>query len=382
MVDELGMEREPVAEISTPMEDRISRLKDLTAQATSRYSLKDYNAAAELYAHATELQAEINGEMSSDNSNLLYAYGRCLYHVAVNNSDVLGPRVAGEKPKEGPKKSPRKEALGYAEESGEKTNRSAGEATAGIDKENIGPIELQDVSKQANKPYFQFTGDENFDTSDEDAEDEETDGAEEDADEEDDFANAYEVLDMARILTHQKIKEVEVSNGKGKSKGDLPDIRHLQELLADTYDLQAEISLEGERFSNAATDLKSALELKYSIYPPESSILAEAHYKLALALEFSSVIQQRDENGDIDSGKEVQVDYQLREEAAVEMQEAIASCNARIRKERENLHDRSKANEDVALTKELAKDIQEVEEMVEEMGQRVNEHSISEHCCC
>ena len=40
--------------------------------------------------------------MSSRNAELLYSYGRCLYHVAVKNSDVLGSKVAGEKREDGP----------------------------------------------------------------------------------------------------------------------------------------------------------------------------------------------------------------------------------------------------------------------------------------
>ena len=81
---------------------QLAQLDDLKAQATLKYAVKDYNAAAELYSEATELQAELNGEMSSRNAELLYNYGRCLYHVAVKNSDVLGSKVAGEKREDGP----------------------------------------------------------------------------------------------------------------------------------------------------------------------------------------------------------------------------------------------------------------------------------------
>ena len=79
---------------------QLARLDDMKARATLKYAVKDYNAAAELYSEATELQAELNGEMSSQNAELLYNYGRCLYHVAVKNSDVLGTKVAGEQREE------------------------------------------------------------------------------------------------------------------------------------------------------------------------------------------------------------------------------------------------------------------------------------------
>ena len=59
---------------------------------------------------ATELQAKLNGEMSAQNADLLYAYGRCLYHCAVKNSDVLGSKVAGEKQEDGLGRSKGKKA--------------------------------------------------------------------------------------------------------------------------------------------------------------------------------------------------------------------------------------------------------------------------------
>src|SRR5436305_3032522 len=73
------------------------QLTDLVARATAKYAIKDYEPAAELYSQATALQAEINGEMALENADLLYSYGKCLYFVAVSNSDVLGGTAAGAK---------------------------------------------------------------------------------------------------------------------------------------------------------------------------------------------------------------------------------------------------------------------------------------------
>ena len=89
----------------TDRSTQLAQLDDLRAQATLKYSVKDYDAAAELYSQATELQAELNGEMSAQNADLLYAYGRCLYHCAVKSSDVLGSKVAGERQEEPPGRS-------------------------------------------------------------------------------------------------------------------------------------------------------------------------------------------------------------------------------------------------------------------------------------
>ena len=354
-----------------------SQLKDLIAQATLKYSIKDYNAAAELYSHATELQAEENGEMSPDNADLLYAYGRCLYHLAVRNSDVLGSKVAGEKPPEKSKKSSSKKAnIEKVEEQVENTQRRIDEEiVTKVVEEKDGPIGAEAGTDKANKPYFQFTGDENWDTSEDEDEDAEENGeGAEEIDEEDDFVVAYEVLDMARVLLLKKIEQVEDAAGKGKAKEEPPsqEVWQLKERLADTYDLQAEISLEGEKFPVAVDDLKSALELKKELFPQDSSLIAEAHYKLSLALEFSSVQQPRNEKGEVIAGKEAIVDEAMREDAVREMKAAIASCRIRIQKEEANLQDGDTADGVSKKSKVTKEEIEDVKEMVKDMEQRVH----------
>lgn len=348
------------------------QLKDLIAQATLKYSIKDYNAAAELYSHATELQAEVNGEMSPDNADLLYAYGRCLYHLAVKNSDVLGSKVAGEKaPEKSTKSGSKKEKVVEVEDAKRRIDE---EIVTKVVEEKDGPIRPDGETDKGNKPYFQFTGDENWDTSEDEDDDAEENGeGAEEPDEEDDFIVAYEVLDMARVLLLKKIEQVQDTAGKEKAKEEPPsqEVWQLKERLADTYDLQAEISLEGERFSVAVGDLKSALELKKVLFSQDSSLIAEAHYKLSLALEFSSVQQPRNEKGEVVAGKEAIVDEAMREEAVREMEAAIASCRIRIQKEEANLLNGSTANGDAKKTKVTKEEIDDVKEMVKDMEQRV-----------
>ena len=184
---------------------RQPELQNLIAQATLKYSVKDYDAAAELYSQATELQAELYGEMAAGNADLLYAYGRCLFHAAVRSSDVLGSKVAGEKQQAGshtPRKSTRK--------TDSVTLDASATPNAGVNEDTVAPgVEGKDVitesgdsKAQDGRPYFQFTGDENFDTSEDEADAQQPggEGADE-AEDEDDFANAFEVLDLARILS-------------------------------------------------------------------------------------------------------------------------------------------------------------------------------------
>ena len=367
--------------------DGKTQLRNLTAQATLKYSVKDYNAAADLYSQATELQAEINGELSPQNADLLYAYGRCLYHVAVKNSDVLGSKVAGEKRDGGQNKvGSKKQRKQEMDDEADGPQKSiAEEVGTKIVESKDGPSSPSAKTDMGSKPYFQFKGDENFDTSDveeEEEEEEEEEGAEvdaqdaENADEEDDFVNAYEVLDLARVLLIKKLEDFENSSGKGKEKLESQQVQQLKERLADTYDLQAEISLEGERFTNAVVDLRSALELKKGLFPQESSVVAEAHFKLSLALEFSAVTQQKSEGGEVDSKTDGHVDESLRAEAALEMEEAITSCRMRIKKEEAVLVDPSEAKGASEKPKVTKGDIAEVKEMVKEMEQRVSDTTV------
>ena len=234
-----------------------------------------------------------------------------------------------------------------------------------------GLVDPAKESKEERKPFFQFTGDENFDDSEGDNQSVNGDGQDsEPEDEDDDFVNAYEVLDLARILLSKKLEEAQA--GKGKETELLAVARQLKERLADTHDLQAEISLEGERFPNAVVDLKAALELKEELYPPASSLNAEAHYKLSLALEFSSVTQQKNEGGEVADGGEATIDEAMREEAAKEMEAAIASCKLRIELEEASIGGDS-ANPRVLDEPEITQaDIDEVKDLVTDMQQRVS----------
>jgi len=353
----------------TATEEVLVQLDQLKASAMQQYSLKNYSAAAEIYSEAARVQDLVNGEMCPPNAELLYQYGRCLYHVAVSKSDVLGGKVVGE---EQPKRKRRKteaessaagpaandgriSLIGNAIKSGEeKLVEDVAEAAV-----EDGEGEKQNGEADTSKPYFQITGDENFtDSEDEDAEDQDAD------EDEDDFATAYEILDMARVLTGKQIELLKQRTGKGTAEQ--PNVRQLKERMADIHDLQAEISLENERFQDAISDTRDGLMLKLELYPEESSLVAEAHFKLSLALEFASVTSTADGEGENAEAKVAQIDEGLRKEAALEMERAIASSKLRIRKEEASL-----TSLDKAKAEETKKKISEVKEIVVDMEQRL-----------
>ena len=414
---------------STDAQDLKGRLTSLTAQATAKYAIKDYIQAAEYYSQATELQAELNGEMAVENAELLYSYGRCLYHVAVKNSDVLGGEAAGKKldvqaqkgkpmqtvaSGKGKRKREVEESDGRgvsaissssaAAETSLSTSdtqqRLAEETVASLVEEKIeGKEDVDDSSrgdKSGEKPFFRFTGDENWDDSGEEDEEGGEEAAGEDAggEEDDDFANAFEVLDLSRLLYRSRLEQLlqqtesggldnaqpeaisrSEDDGVGDERGELAEriaeLRLVKERISDIHDLQAEIALEGERFPAAVVDLKEALALKAELLPKESPLLAECHYKLSLALEFSSVTQQRDEDGNPQGT--AHVDDQTRSEAASEMSKAIESCTLRVAKEEAELDSliRSAGEEMAPQRQKLKLSIQDVNEMIDDMRARL-----------
>ncbi|EON99309.1 putative histone h1-binding protein [Phaeoacremonium minimum UCRPA7] len=357
-------------------------LADLSAKATALYAHKNYEEAAEVYAQAAEMQAEMNGEMSPENAEILFLYGRSLFKVGQSKSDVLGGKApeqqkkkaaAGEKKKGKANGSAVKtetaEASGAAAQPAaeNETERVAEEAVAIIVDEKEGEKKTEE-GVEAKKPLFQFTGDENFDDSDEEEQGGEEEEGEGEDEEDDDLAMAFEILDLARVLFNKKLEEgteaAADDKGKEKAEGDTPATKHIKERLADTHDLLAEISLENERYPNAIVDSRKSLEYKKQLYPEESEVIAEAHFKLSLALEFASVTSSSDED---DKSGPQPVDQDLREEAAKELEAAIASTKLKLQNkevELATLH----SPEDNDITR---KQIAEVKDIIADMEQRL-----------
>jgi HAT1-interacting factor 1 len=297
------------------------KLDELTQAASIHYSTKNFPAAADNYADAVEIQAELNGEMAPENAELLFYYGRALYKVAVAKSDVLGNKVA----QEDKKKSKSKKAA----------KAEAGEGSSAM---NGGKAESKEESVES-KPFFQLTGDENW--TDSEGEDDEEEGEQEE--EEDDFGNAYEVFELARVLYAKQLEAIESEEAadKGKGKAELsPKARTIKEKIADCHGFLVDISLENERFHDAISDARASLALQEELKPFEHENVTEGHYSLSLALEFASVSKVReDQTGQVsdapakgDDSKDG-IDWDLRNEAAKHTELAIQSLEARLKKE-------------------------------------------------
>ncbi|PTD03293.1 NASP-related protein sim3 [Fusarium culmorum] len=326
-------------------------LADLSAKGAALYARKSYEEAAEVFSRASILQADLNGETSPDNAEILFHYGRSLFKRCPWRHCRPEKKKSAETK---PKKSAQAE-----------TEKVTQEGVGIVAEQKEGEKKPEDI-KGDKKALFQFTGDENFDESDE----EENAEGDEDEEEDDDLATAFEILDLARVCYLKRLealeKEEQEESGKGKeaAEGDSPVMRHVKERLADTHDALSEISLENERYPNAIEDGRTSLKYKLELYPEESEIIAEAHFKLSLALEFASVTTPGDDGA---NAKREEMDQGLRDEAVKEMELAIKSSKLKLQNKEVELATMA-SPEDNELAR---KSIQEMKEVIGDMEQRL-----------
>ncbi|KAI9048650.1 hypothetical protein LZ554_007481 [Drepanopeziza brunnea f. sp. 'monogermtubi'] len=361
----ITLSEEPSAAMEVFNSVKVS-LADLCAKGTAQYARKNYEDASDLFGRAAELQAELNGELSNDNADILFLYGRSLFKVGQSKSDVLGGKSGGEKKKKpkGIAEEKKAEETEVKTESEEKEVKAESEKIA---EEGAATIAEQEGSATAavvdgKKPLFQFTGDENFEDSDEDSE-----GSEAEGEDEDDLASAFEILDLARILFEGKLKAMALDENEPR---DSPMKKHVDERLADVHDLLAEISLENENFPAAVTDFKTALQYKKALYPEESEIIAEAHFKLSLALEFSSItVAKGGEGEEATKESDSALDQDLRDEAIKELELAIQSTKLKLANQEVKLAETSSPDDNEVTRTQIA----DVKEIVAEMESRLTE---------
>ncbi|KAG4305680.1 hypothetical protein PORY_000590 [Pneumocystis oryctolagi] len=288
--DEKKAEEDVRNDSSYSLKEVFARLNE----AEKFYEKKEYEEAVEAYSWALERLVEVHGEANLVNTDVIYAYGQALFHLAVKKSGVFGGSV-----------SPLKEVI------------------------NAGSMSsvLKTGSNNCARGTFSFSGDESSE------------------EEEDDFGIAWETLDFARILYQKMLDAIENQQFCVFSEfQEVPDKQEIQKKLSNTYDLLGEISLENENFQQASIDFQYALNLKSQIYPLESSLISEAHYKLALAFEFLK-------------------DDDMREKAIEHVGWAIKSLEKRIEIEQQSEKGKEK----------LTKKVEDMQEMLSELRQKIEE---------
>ncbi|KAG0054884.1 hypothetical protein BGZ83_010222 [Gryganskiella cystojenkinii] len=197
------------------------------------------------------MMGQVYGETNPKCADTLFSYGKALLEHAIQQSSVLG---------------------GATEKKSEKELEAVVAAATGI----IPGGSSSSSAPAPSNPRFVFEGDDDDEEEEEDEEAEEggaSSGAAADGEggeeEQDDFAVAWDVLDLARVLYHRQETEEALLK------------------LGDVHIALGDVSLESENFEQAVTDYREALKIKEARLEPEDRELAEAHYKLALALEYS-----------------------------------------------------------------------------------------------
>ncbi|KAF3145236.1 hypothetical protein TWF569_005311 [Orbilia oligospora] len=320
------------------------KLATISAEAAKEYAHKNYSKAAELYATAAELQALVNGEENPQNADLLYLYGRSLYHCGLEKSDVLGTGVGNS---EAAREKKRAQQEGGAE-GGKETGKGKGKAKR---KTGTGDEELKESDKLKKGGVFSFQGDDNYDVDDdedyEDIDDENTAGGEgegEGEEDDDDFTLAWNILDLARVFFNKRLEA---------ATEDPETLKKIKERLAD-----------------ACVDLEESLKIKLELYPTESTLITEAHYKLSLALEFAS---QGGGEGDADNEVSPEEQKKGRDEAVKHMKSAIASCKKRVEAEETAIKSADGDKVGDKPKDEAEKSVEEGKDLVKELELRLRD---------
>jgi HAT1-interacting factor 1 len=114
---------------------------------------------------------------------------------------------------------------------------------------------------------------------------------------------------------------------------------------------------------------------KLELHPEESEIIAEAHFKLSLALEFASITRTQDNEEDSKATEEeTHVDQALRDEAVKELEAAIKSTKLKLQNKEVDLASSSSPDDNDVTRAQIA----DVKEIVADMEGRVS-NLISSH---
>ncbi|KAG1110491.1 hypothetical protein G6F42_015316 [Rhizopus arrhizus] len=233
-----------------------TKAQELFEQGKLAFNNGEYESSVTKLGEACQLD-QLNGDLAPANGDAYFLYGQALLQFAIQQNTVLGQSAQASATK--------------VEEQQETAKEEQGKIV--LNMTHYTCIYLSESTEESKNPLFQLSGVPEFKESEEDDEedeenDEEEEGAGNTADE--DFETAWDILDVARVI-FEKGEDI-------KSKLNLADV-HL--CLGD-------VSLETEKFNEALSDYEKAIEIKQSVLEDDNRELAEAHYKYALALEFST----------------------------------------------------------------------------------------------
>ncbi|KAH8555351.1 hypothetical protein BGW37DRAFT_476804 [Umbelopsis sp. PMI_123] len=210
-------------------------IQSIIHEGSRAFLLHNYETATDKLGQACELLDKQFGELAPQCADAYFLYGKALLQHAIQQNSVLG-------------------------------NAATEDTTAADD------TETQNATMS--NPRFHFEGEPDLREveAENGNEGDDEDGQAEQEEEEDGdmFNDAWDVLDIARVIYEKD------SSQEARLK------------LADVYSCLGDVSLETEKFDQAIPDFRSALSIKQCILDQDNRELAELHYKLALALEYST----------------------------------------------------------------------------------------------
>ncbi|KAI7907562.1 uncharacterized protein BX663DRAFT_533892 [Cokeromyces recurvatus] len=274
--------------------------KTLIEEGKAAYDSKYYDESVSRLGEACQLLDEVNGDLAPENGDAYFLYGKALLQLAIQQNSVLG---------------------------------QSAQASASKVEEQLAVTKEQEV--ESKNPLFQLNAIPDFSSNveDDDDDDDDEEGAGENA--EDDFETAWDILDVARII-FEKSEDKET-----KLK------------LADVHLYLGDVSLETEKFNEALVDYEKAIEIKQSILKDDNRELAEAHYKYALALEFST---------------------EKSDQAVPELKKAVNVLKKRLEflESDENIKGKGK---EMDLSQEASSEIKEIKELIPDIELKIEELS-------
>ncbi|KAH6560013.1 hypothetical protein BSLG_010471 [Batrachochytrium salamandrivorans] len=226
----------------------------LLAAGTQAFAMGNFSLAAEKLSVASQIQTESHGQKSLESAETLFLYGRALLANVVQKNSLLGENM-GES------------SAVSASDDVATSSTSLGKTGHFVfngdgDDERVVDDEAQDGDNDAQAEEAEGS----------DRENEDEDGvalADIDEEDPDDLEIAWETFDLVRIIY---------------SESDEPANK---QKLGEVYMALGDVSLESGNFEQAITDFLTALRIKEESLSGDDRELAEAHYKLALALEYS-----------------------------------------------------------------------------------------------
>ncbi|KAJ2081714.1 hypothetical protein H4R24_002111 [Coemansia sp. RSA 988] len=229
-------------------------IADLLEVGTRAFALGDWEEAIENFGELSSITEQTFGSESQRYADCLVMYGRALLQHAIEQNALLAQKALAEAATGNSSKDEDKEAV---------------PSKANINFEGEPDFREVEGLEQAAADSGMEEGSSSKGKQADNGIAAENEGAEEEEDE-DDFAAAWDILDLARVIQEKE------TDSKSQLK------------YAETLMLLGDVSMESENFAQAVNDFTAALNVKLQHLDDDNRELAELYYKVALALEYNN----------------------------------------------------------------------------------------------